>query len=352
MNLTDKLDGLYRSYGYRQFKVNKFEEYDYYARNKDFLVSNRIISFTDTNGKLMALKPDVTLSVIKNSKDDTENTQKVYYNENVYRVSRGSGNFRENFQTGLECIGLIDDYSIFETLLLAGLSLKEISEDFVLDISNLDIISGVMGKLSLPPEAREKAMGYVEHKDIHDLKILCEKYQVSKEGFNALSLLISACGRPQKVIEKLKEIPSGYLEKESFEKLCRICLALDKELSGRVNIDFSIVSDIKYYNGFMFNGFICEIPRVVLSGGQYDRLLRGMGRKSQGLGFAIYMDALELYNKSGAEKDCDVLLLYGENDDPEKIYAAVKEIRSEGKSVCAEKTKPEKIRCGEVRRIG
>ena len=61
------LRALYESYGYLPFKMSKFEEYDLYATNKEFLVSDRIITFNDTDGKLMALKPDVTLSIVKNS---------------------------------------------------------------------------------------------------------------------------------------------------------------------------------------------------------------------------------------------------------------------------------------------
>lgn len=57
-----RLRGLYERYGYRRFKMSKFEEYDLYVRNKDFLVSDRMITFTDARGILMALKPDVTLS--------------------------------------------------------------------------------------------------------------------------------------------------------------------------------------------------------------------------------------------------------------------------------------------------
>ena len=60
---------LYKSYGYRQFKMSKFEEYDLYSENKDFLVSDGVITFNDTDGKLLALKPDVTLSIIKHSKE-------------------------------------------------------------------------------------------------------------------------------------------------------------------------------------------------------------------------------------------------------------------------------------------
>ena len=55
------LRSLYRGFGYSKYKMSKFEEYDLYVRNKDFLISDSIITFTDTNGKLMALKPDVTL---------------------------------------------------------------------------------------------------------------------------------------------------------------------------------------------------------------------------------------------------------------------------------------------------
>ena len=55
---------LYRSCGYSQYKMSKFEEYDLYAENKNFLISDNIITFTGNGGKLMALKPDVTLSIV------------------------------------------------------------------------------------------------------------------------------------------------------------------------------------------------------------------------------------------------------------------------------------------------
>ena len=78
---------LYRGYGYLPYKMSKFEEYDLYLRNKDFLISDRIITFNDMGGKLLALKPDVTLSIIKNTRQMPGSVQKLYYNENVYRIS-------------------------------------------------------------------------------------------------------------------------------------------------------------------------------------------------------------------------------------------------------------------------
>ena len=49
------LRSLYENYGYSQYKMNKFEAYDLYAKNKDFLVSDKVITFNDADGKLMAL---------------------------------------------------------------------------------------------------------------------------------------------------------------------------------------------------------------------------------------------------------------------------------------------------------
>ena len=145
------LRGLYESYGYSQYKMSKFEEYDLYVKNKDFLISDSVITFTDRGGKLMALKPDVTLSILKNGKDAPGQVQKVYYNENVYRVSGES--FKEIMQVGLECIGDTDSYCLYETLMLAAKSLETISDEYVLDISHLGIISAVLMQWHFPKTA-------------------------------------------------------------------------------------------------------------------------------------------------------------------------------------------------------
>ena len=135
------LRALYRRFGYIQYKMRKFEAYDLYASNKDFLLSDSILTFTDTNGRLMALKPDVTLSIVRSSRDDGGGVRKVYYNENVYRAAGAAQGFREIMQSGIECIGDVDDACVAETLTLAAESLRTISPDCVLDVSHLDLVS-------------------------------------------------------------------------------------------------------------------------------------------------------------------------------------------------------------------
>ena len=103
---------LYGAYGYLPFRMSRFEEYDLYVSNKSFLVSDSVITFTDTDGKLLALKPDVTLSIVKNCRPTAGAVEKLYYDENVFRVSQGTHAFREIRQVGLECIGALDTVAL------------------------------------------------------------------------------------------------------------------------------------------------------------------------------------------------------------------------------------------------
>ena len=55
-----RLRALYYSALYRPYRMSRFEPYDLYAQNRSFIAGDRILTFTDRGGKLMALRPDVT----------------------------------------------------------------------------------------------------------------------------------------------------------------------------------------------------------------------------------------------------------------------------------------------------
>ena len=145
--LEEQLNQLYEGYGYRKFRMSKFEDYDLYAQNKDFLKKGHIITFTDVDGSLKALKPDITLSIMKNNNGDSE---KVYYNENVYREMGGI--FKEILQVGVESVGQIDPYAEAEVIALAAKSLKLLSEDYVLDLSDVSFVRCLLGGMGKGPE--------------------------------------------------------------------------------------------------------------------------------------------------------------------------------------------------------
>ena len=108
-------------------------------------------------------------------------------------------------------------------------------------------------------------------------------------------------------------------------------------------LDFSIISDLDYYNGIVFRGFINGIPTGILSGGQYDLLMKKMGKRSGAIGFAVYPDLLKERAKS-REYDVDALLLYTENDPLSDVREAVAALTESGRTVTAQKSVPEKLR--------
>ena len=293
------LCSLYKSRGYSQYRMSKFEEYDLYVRNKEFLISDNIITFTDTNGKLMALKPDVTLSIIKSSRNLTDAIAKLFYKENVYRIDKASGSYKEIMQVGLECLGEVGSSEIGEVLWLAAESLKQISDGYVLVLSNLDILMTLADRVSDKEEIRKKLMNCAGDKNIHGIDDVCRNAGIDPEKAAPLKKLLGLYGAPGTVMDEITVLCEAEGLTEACEELRAAVQAAEADPhGGRVQIDFSLVSDIRYYNGIVFKGFINGIPDSILSGGQYDRLMERMDHRKKAIGYALYMDRLDFLNES------------------------------------------------------
>ncbi len=336
-----KLRDMYRAHGYSCFKMNKFEEYDLYSQNKDFLVSDSVITFNDTNGKLMALKPDVTLSIVKNYKGDGKGVQRVYYNENVYRISDKTHTYKEIMQTGLECLGNVTDYNLFEVVCLAVQSLMCISDRSILNISHLGILSSLLSKTETG-DKKGALIKCISEKNPHGVTEICQEIGVDENTLKLLLFMTEAYGCPEDVCEKLrsmtddKDILSALGVLETTSKMV-------KKLTGAtVKIDLSIINDTRYYNGLVFQGFVEGIPSTVLSGGQYDKLMTKLGKTGRAIGFAVYLDLLERM-KANQPYDVDVLLIYKDTDDISEVYLRALELRKNEKSVSVQTEIPDKL---------
>ena len=329
------LRALYRQYGYLPYKMSKFEAYDLYASNKDFLVSEGVITFNDTDGKLLALKPDVTLSIIKSS-NESGGKRKVYYHENVYRISGETKQFKEIPQVGLECIGSVDGYDVYETVQLAAKSLAVISKDFALDISHLGILSAVLDEIALGEEFNREIMRLLSEKNLHETRSACQRYGVSESATDKLLQIVRAYGDMQSVLASLAPVCKEGKAEKAYKELQTLCELLKKGgYADKIRFDFSVVNDMKYYNGIVFKGFVDGVCEGVLSGGQYDRLMARMGKKAHAIGFAVYLDLLEGFRKRKTEYDIDALVLYDATTPVSLVADTVESLVKAGKSVSA-----------------
>lgn len=333
---------MYSHHGFVHYKMNKFEEYDLYVENKDFLACDRIITFTDTDGKLMALKPDVTLSIIKNYKDIPGVVQKVYYNENVYRTSRNTKNYKEIMQMGLECIGDLDIYNISEVLTLAVNSLKVLSENYILDISHMGIVLGLMDAMKLTSREEKQMLTLLQEKNCNGVESFCNSKNIDYELSETAQMIASMYGPVKDVLKKINDRAVGEKMINSVQELKILLDTLDEDVLEHINMDFSIVNDMNYYNGFLFRGYIKEIPCGILSGGQYDEIMGKMGTNAKAIGFGINLELLEGQYDDMDEYDADILLLYDEKEDPKTVSQAVKSLVADGNIVQVQKRIPPK----------
>lgn len=346
-----RLRSLYKKYGYMPFKMSKFEEYDLYVRNKDFLQGNGVITFSDTGGELLALKPDVTLSIIKNTTDRRGCVSKVYYDENVYRISGATSRFKEIMQTGIEAIGDIDGYSRFEVLLLAAKSLGVISERYVLDISHMGIISAMLSSVGAEGEVAARLSRLIAQKSSHEIGAILTEIGADEAAAERLISLTRLYGTAEAVLPRLKRLCEGVCDDAYSELSSLMALLAEAGYGDAVRIDFSVINNMSYYNGIVFRGFIDGIPEGVLAGGEYGALLKSMGRASDAIGFAIYLDMLEGHSLARPEYDVDVLLLYDRGASPAAVAKRVSELTKDGKTVSAQCEIPEKLRYRQLSRL-
>lgn len=312
--IRSRLSRLYRSYGYLPYKVNKFEEYDLYAQYKSFLACKQILTFSDTDGRLMALKPDVTLSVIKSASDRCP-VHKVFYNENVYRVPEDGDGFSEIPQTGLECIGDIGLYESAEVVMLAARSLESISSSYVLNLSHIGVVSGILNQSGIRPEDQPEFFAVLGAKNGPAMTELCRRFDMDAQAVSNLMMLTELYGPTTEVLTRLRALPLPEESLRAVEELRELDTLLEAFGLSRVHLDFSVVDDIEYYNGIVFTGFIEGLSSSVLSGGKYDRLVSRMDRSGGAVGFAVYFNTLEPLWFTENEFDFDVVLVCPSEED-------------------------------------
>ena len=240
-------------------------------------------------------------------------------------------------QVGLECMGDVDSFCVCEVVELATLSLQSISQNCVLDISHLGVLYGILDGCDLSSDQRRNLIRCIGEKNSHELEAYCCEYGISSEKADLLLQVSALCGKPDEVLTKLNELLG---ETTAAKELTELINTLDDNVLSIVNIDMSVVDDVSYYNGIVFKGFLAGVPSCVLSGGQYDRLMRKMGKDGKAVGFAVYLDMLERLCDNQPLTDADVLLIYDPSVPASCVKSVADKLRSEGQSVEVRKDIP------------
>ena len=286
------LRALYEAAGCRKYHMGRFEEYGLYQENRSFLSSEQVITFTDLDGRLLALKPDVTLSIAKTAQPAPGETLRYYYHENVYRPSAESHTFKEISQMGLEMLGAVGEAQVQQAVCLAARSLDALGADWVLEVSHMGYLFGLFDALGVPDAACAKLLEKLREKNAHELRAAAGAAGLADAAADILCSVLSLCGSYADTLAKAAALCRNDAMRAAVAELEALAVPLEKA-GGVIRLDMTLAGEMEYYNGLVFQGYLKALPRPLLKGGRYDLLMQKFTPGAGAIGFAIYLDELD-----------------------------------------------------------
>ncbi|MBE0600645.1 MAG: ATP phosphoribosyltransferase regulatory subunit [Firmicutes bacterium] len=207
---------------------------------------------------------------------------------------------------------------------LAVESLSIIGLPCVLDISHMGFTAGLLDSAGLSPQQQAETLSLIRRKSAHELEAYLQSQQIAPEMAKRIVQLTRLAGPFETVYPQAQALSSGKQTGEALAELKALYETLAADgAADMLRLDFSMLNELDYYNGIVFQGYVQGAPRAVLSGGRYDLLMRRFGKEADGIGFAVYLDELSRSLSDRQALDADVLVLYRDKDDLPALHQAV-----------------------------
>ncbi len=276
--------------GYQELLPPTFEYEEVFVRASGPEVADRLIRFTDRDGRILALRYDFTASLARVAATTFRTAPRplrLSYSGKVFRQEpdRG-GRPRETLQAGAELLGQGDLYADVEvvrlTLELArAMGLK----DFQLNLGHAGVLAPGLQVLS--EELRAPVKRWIDRKDRGNLTRALDGAHPDAQ---MLATLAFAIGRRDALDAAYAKAPPRA--RPGLEHL----MALDGKLtaSDRQHIvyDLGEVRGLDYYTGIHFELFAAGAGRSAGAGGRYDELMARFGEPMPAVGVSLDLDTI------------------------------------------------------------
>lgn len=323
------IKSIFQSRGFKRFYPPRFDDYSLYSQNSSFFSGESIASFASPDGRLLALKPDITLSVANAIPDG--GALKLYYNDEVCRLSLDGGEFQSVRQIGMEIIGGPDPFADAELVDVAAECLSELGGGWALDICHIGFVHALLGGLNLSDEVSRQVLAALHTKSPHKIPPILDNVGLQPHLGGLMEELSLLSGNLPDALPKAAALARCEGAKAAVRELEYLSFALG-DTARRVNLDFSVIGDVDYYNGIILKGYVAGVPQAVLSGGRYDRLMERLGKTQRAAGFAISLSLLEERGMISGTSAVDALCVYEAGCNPSSLLAWQQAMRHAGKS--------------------
>ena len=193
---------------------------------------------------------------------------------------------------GLEMLGAVGEQQVRQTVGLAASSLAQLSRAWVLEVSHMGYLFGLLDALNVPAAARPVLLGKLREKNAHELRAAARAAGVDQAGADALAGLLDLCGSYEETLTRAETACRNDRMRAAAAELRALSETLEAS-GGAVRLDLSLAGEMEYYNGLVFQGYLQGLPRPLLKGGRYDLLMQKFTPGAGAIGFAVYLDELD-----------------------------------------------------------
>jgi ATP phosphoribosyltransferase regulatory subunit len=261
--------------------------------------AERSFRFTDNDGRLLTLRPDITSSVARAAATllaDKPRPLRLCYAAPVFKQQHQSPAEwrRETTQLGCELIGAADARADLEILQLATEILTQVGlqDSFCITINSVDIFNGLAEQSSLDATGREEMRRLIDSRDVAALEEFFRVNPFDSGTRTAFAQLMKANGK-RAVLNEARRYVTNPRSNAALEALDQLWQAIESlRLDGSFEIDLADVSSLDYYTGLSFKIFVKGAGARVGRGGRYDSLISNFGRDEPAIGFVLNLDAL------------------------------------------------------------
>lgn len=325
--------------GYEPVLSAALDYYDTYAEIENALPQERMFKLTDSDGKLLVLRPDATLAIsrIAATKLEEGSARLCYFANKWDAQNAGGVKSREIIQAGVERLGEEGAFSDAQTIAFAIDCMREIGiKEFIVDIGHVGYFKGVLEECGLSSAQAEELRELVNGKDVMNAERILRAAGVREETLAAVRAIPTLFGGPE-VFGRAMALTENARARAAIEHLRAVHRILkDLGYEQCVCFDLGAVKRLSYYSGIVFSGLVKELGAPVLSGGRYDDLADDFGRHIPAVGFAIGLKrvliALERQGNLPGAPRLDVAVACAEGAEREG-YEACRAFERRGKRV-------------------
>lgn len=325
-------------FGYEEIRTPMFEQAALFKRSvgeETDIVSKEMYLFTDKGGEEMALRPELTASVVRaaiehNLVTKQASCSRLYYNSApMFRYERPQmGRQRQFHQFGIEVLGSPSPLADYQVIAFALAVYQK------LGFANFHLKLNTLGNLSSRERWRDELVKYLQF----NLDSLSEDSKRRLDS-NPLRILDSKNPGDQAIVLGAPEI-TDYLDEADAGHFDELQSLLNAEKIS-YSIEPHLVRGLDYYSRTVFELTSSDLGSqdALCGGGRYDTLIEKLGGPpTPAVGFAAGVERLVLVLSKlrGSEipkSKSDVYIVVADKGGREVGIAIASELRKDGFSV-------------------